>query len=442
MPDRKQKIYIKRCIQWFFIGLLLFSGLYLRFESAKQTHVNHLLSKDAGQYYQYAYNLRHHHVYSKDITVGKGDKQVIRPDAVRTPGYPLFLSLFISDAPNQAILSRIVLAQCLLSTLTVLFGFLLFNRFLSPFWSVAAALLVAVCPHLIVFNSYILTETLFCFFLVFLSWLVSLFVKKPGFLFAVLVGGVCGMSALVRPSMNFFPAVLFVLLILMGGYKKGLKLFLGICIGFVLILSPWIARNLVTLNKVSDGTLMVNFLHHGMYPEFMKDDRPETFGFPYRFDPRSDEITQNTVSVLKEIKARFQKEPFKYLKWYVLQKPVVLWSWGMIQGYDIFVYVVSNSPYLTNPVFRWSYFFMKYIHNALMVLCVFGCVMAWFPKRWLSLSGQAVYTARFVSAMIIYFTLLHMVGAPFPRYSVPLRPFMYAMAVFVPVVLSRKRCND
>ena len=38
--------------------------------------------------------------------------------------------------------------------------------------------------------------------------------------------------------------------------------------------------------------------------------------------------------------------------------------------------------------------------------------------------------ARFISALLIYFTLLHMAGAPFPRYAVPLRPLLYAMAMF------------
>jgi 4-amino-4-deoxy-L-arabinose transferase-like glycosyltransferase len=420
---------------------ILVSGFYLRFESAKKTYIDHPLSHDAGQYFQYAYNLRHHHVYSKDIGVGKEGEQGNHPDALRTPGYPLFLSILINDVPNQKILSRIVLTQCILSVLTILFVFLLFNRFLSPLWSVAVAIIVAVSPHLIVFNSYVLSETLFCFCIVFLSWLVSLFVEKPGFYFAVLIGVVCGVSALVRPSMNFFPAVLFFVLIFMVGGKKGLKLFAGILIGFVLIMAPWFARNMVTLNKVSDGTLMVNFLHHGMYPNFMKDDRPETFGFPYRFDPRSDKISRNTASVLKEIKSRFHDEPLKYLKWYIIQKPKVFWSWGMIQGYDIFVYMVSASPYFTDSVFQWSYLFMKSVHNILVVLCAFGCVAAWFPIRWLCLPDQAVYTARFVSTLLIYFTLLHMMGAPFPRYSVPLRPFMYAMAMFVPVALNRTRRN-
>ena len=38
--------------------------------------------------------------------------------------------------------------------------------------------------------------------------------------------------------------------------------------------------------------------------------------------------------------------------------------------------------------------------------------------------------ARVVAALLLYFTILHIIGAPFPRYSVPLRPFQYGMALF------------
>lgn len=420
-----------------FIALLLvlIGGCFLRFESARDTQVDHPLSHDAGEYYQYAYNLRHHHVYSNDISFGERNGADVHPDAVRTPGYPMFLSLFVDGPPSRRILSHIVWAQGIFSALTILFAFLLFRRFLTPLWAIAGGLFVAICPQLIVFNSYILTESVFCFLIVVLAWLVSMFVNKQNFRFALALGILSGLSALVRPSMNLIVLVFFVWLMFMAGGRKGLKLFAGVFIGFMLIMSPWIVRNIVTLKRVSDGTLMINFIHHGMYPDFMMEGRPETFGFPYRDDPRSDEIGRNLASAVNELKNRFSQDPLKYLKWYIFKKPVVFWSWGMIQGYDIFVYIVSDSPYFRDPVFRWPYFFMKSTHNALAVLCLFGCLMAWLPKQVIKLPEAAVHTARFLSAMLIYFTLLHMAGAPFPRYSVPLRPFMYGMAAFVPVAM-------
>lgn len=421
------------------IMLIMAFGVMLRIVSITGTHVPVPLSHDAGQYYQYAYNLRHHHIYSKDIAA---DSAGISPDALRTPGYSIFLALFANNVPNEKILSRIVWAQCLLSAATVVFAFFLFERFLSLFWSLVGAFLVAISPHLIAVNSYILTEPLFCFLMVLLCWRVSVFFEKPGFAGAIVLGGICALTALVRPGANYLPLVFLIILIGFWKWKKGLKFFVGVISGFIIVFSPWVIRNLVTLHRVSDNTLMVNFLHHGIYPDFMYGGNPQTYGFPYRFDPRANEIGKDSVSVLKEIAGNFQREPGRYLKWYLLKKPLALWSWSLIQGRDIFVYRVSHSPYFDNPLFQWTWYVMRSLHNALVVLCAMGCAMAWLPNSFLRLSDQSLYTARFISLLLIYFTLLHMIGAPFPRYSVPLRPFLYGLALFVPVALKRRQQTD
>jgi hypothetical protein len=419
--------------------LIVIAGLIMRIESVIKTHVLVPLSHDAGQYYQYGYNMRHHHIYSKDIAV---DNAIISPDALRTPGYPIFLALFTNDVPNEKILSDIVLAQCLLSGVTLIFAFFLFQKFLSFFWSLASASLTAVSPHLIAANSYILTESLFCFILVLLCWQTSVFLGKPKILRAFLLGGICAFGALVRPSLNAFPIVFLVILVSVFHWEKGIKYFVGVFVGFILFFSPWIIRNIITLHEVSDSTLMAGFLHHGVYPDFMYEQMPETYGFPYRFDPRADEIGKNVPSVLKEIVNRIKTEPGRYVKWYILKKPMAFWSWGMVQGQDIFVYRVSRSPYFDNPVFQWTWVVMRSLHNALVVLCAVGCALAWLPNSFLRLGDHTLYTARFISSLLIYFTLLHMIGAPFPRYSVPLRPFLYGMAFFVPVVLRRRAENS
>ena len=43
------------------------------------------------------------------------------------------------------------------------------------------------------------------------------------------------------------------------------------------------------------------------------------------------------------------------------------------------------------------------------------------------LSDNALIVSRFVSLVVIYFILVHIVGTPLPRYSVPLRPFIYGL---------------
>ena len=149
--------------------MLLVVGFYLRSESLWQTVVVlPAIRADAGDYFMYAYNLYHHGIYSRDHRgLSEATKiSSILPDAVRSPGYPLFLTLFMGDQPISGILAHVLLIQVLISTLTVALAYLMYRRFLNLPWAASAALLTALSPHLIVVNIYLLTETLFCFFLV------------------------------------------------------------------------------------------------------------------------------------------------------------------------------------------------------------------------------------------------------------------------------------
>jgi hypothetical protein len=168
-----------------------------------------------------------------------------------------------------------------------------------------------------------------------------------------------------------------------------------------------------------------------MYPEFKFDGLDKSYGFPYQYDPRSDEISKSTTSVLKEIARRFRDEPAQHLKWYLIKKPLVFWSWNNIQGFgDVFLYPVHQTPYRTNLLFKWSHFLMRYLHWPLVLFCTVGCMMVWLPQLKHQYPEKSLYVARFVSALLLYFTAIHIIGAPFPRYSIPLRPFLYGMAVF------------
>ncbi len=418
-----------------FLGIIFICGFYLRIESIRGTEVTSPLIHDAGNYYMYAYNLRHKHIYSSEVGNPDNLKSPVTPDAVRSPGYPLFLTLFVDGLPHKKIIYKILTSQMIISTLTILVAFLFFQSFLSKVWGTVAALLVALSPHLIVANSYILTETLFCFFIVVIGCLISLFVAKPSLYTAGIIGAAMGIASLVRPSLQYFPIATAFFLVFHYGRRKGTHFILMMLLGFALTFTPWIIRNVKTLNIIADKSLMINFLHHGLYPDFTFDETPESYGFPYRDDPRSEEISKDVVSVLKEIARRFRLEPLKHLKWFILKKPVSFWSWNIVQGGDAFVYSVSRSPYFSSKFFMWTHHLMHFLHGWLILLCLFGSLMAWLPISIINLPEKSIYVARFASILLIYFTIIHMLGAPFPRYSIPLRPFLYGMALFTPYFL-------
>jgi hypothetical protein len=187
----------------------------------------------------------------------------------------------------------------------------------------------------------------------------------------------------------------------------------------------------VTLGKISDQTLMINFLHHGLYPDFKYQQKPESYSRPYKFDPRSSDINVSVPSVLKEIKNRFLTDTSQHLKWYFLKKPAVFWSWDMVQGRGgIFVYHISQTPYFEKKFFQWTHNFMRFIHGPLVIMSLLASMLVWMVPQSAWINENKFFVVRCVGALLLYYTILHMIGAPFPRYSVPLRPFQYGMAMF------------
>ncbi len=90
-------------VTFILFGLTIITGFYLRSESWIGTTVRRPIQSDASDYFYYAFNMRYHHTYSRDISQAADSKYKISPDAVRSPGYPLMLSLLIDAPPQQKI---------------------------------------------------------------------------------------------------------------------------------------------------------------------------------------------------------------------------------------------------------------------------------------------------------------------------------------------------
>jgi len=412
-------------------GVTLIIGFYLRYEAWLETRVKHPLQQDALDYFSYAYNLRHHKIYSKEFLQPPDSNHRPSPDALRSPGYPLFLAAMVDGPPTRHLIKKIELWQMVVSVLTLVLAFFLFRRILPPPAAMLALIFLALSPHLIMFNNYILTETLFCFLLVLTGLAAWGFVKRPSAWSAALWGGVMGLATLVRPSLQYFPLVAAVLVFAGSGPPKKPGLVPAMLLGFVVIISPWYIRNMVTLGKMSDPKLMVNFLHHGLYPDFKYKQNPASHSIPYRFDPRSPEIRKDLSSVVNEIKNRFRDEPRQHLQWYLLKKPLTFWSWDTVQGHgDTIVYYLSQNPYTHRRFFQWTHKAMRLLHLPLVFLSLAGSLLVWIAPPSVGGDRASMFIARFVSTLLLYYTFIHMIGAPFPRYSVPLRPFQYAMGLF------------
>lgn len=399
---------------------------YLRIVMVEETEVLAPIRADAREYYNYAYNLKSKGIYSlQDIN----DSSTPVPDAERNPGYSLFILPFVEYPPTYEMIERIAWAQVALSVLTLVLAMVWFRSFLPYQWALLAGMFVALSPHLIAANVYVLTETLFTFcltaFLAAVGWLGA----TSHWSKALLAGALLGVALLVRPTLLYFPIFLLPALFFMVPWRRAAALGCVLLLGFCLVYGPWVIRNFSLPGDIQ-STKALDTVHKGMYPDLMYRGDPRTYGFPNRVDPEWNKRADSLAKVLEEIRNRFAAEPVRYLRWYLIGKPVMLLSWDIIVGMgDVFVYPVTKSPYLHLGLFDITHRLMRGFHWPITILALVGCVLSWMPSSRRYLPDNAVISTRIGALVIAYFLLVHMAGTPLPRYGIPLRPLVYGLGV-------------
>jgi 4-amino-4-deoxy-L-arabinose transferase-like glycosyltransferase len=411
--------------------LVLTLTAYIRFTVVERTEVISPYRADAREYFFSAYNLDHYRVFSSQVTWPPEQHPQAPPaDAQVVPGYPLFLLLIGHPEPTLEYEHRITRAQAALSVLSVWLLYGIAARFLRRRWACLVALFAALSPHLTVFSTYVLSETLFCF-LVLASVEASLRAIESGRHWSFLAVGVLwGISALVRPTTLFVVPLAWLIVFVSGRLKPWRAHACVLLLGFALALSPWWARNALLPPSHAESSKLVNFLLHGSYPDFMYDHNPESYGDPYRYDPRAAEYSSSVYSALAHIAQNFHDAPLTNLRWYLIGKPGFFLSWNEMKGAgDVFEYLPMTSPYFTDRFIDATHRISFWLHWPLMMLGLAGaCLPWWRAQRW-GLAGRALLAARLVSAIAFYAIGFHMIGAPYPRYGVPFRPLLYPLAM-------------
>jgi 4-amino-4-deoxy-L-arabinose transferase-like glycosyltransferase len=428
------KIHVPRHV--YVLMAILLVAFDLRIESVVNTVVDTPVRADAREYVLYAHNLKNYGVYSRSDTFAASGQTDPVPDAKRAPFYPLFLALFLDKQPTTGNIALILRVQAVLSTLTVLLVFWLSRRFLPIPMALTASALTAISPHLVTMNIYLLSETLFCFLVVLTMLLIATTTEKSGMTKPVLAGLALGAAVLTHPMLLYFVIPLAFFLLYRWGWKPGWRKVAAVVLGFSLLYGTWIARNINTLGAPGDNTLMLAGLRSGVYANMMYRNDPQSYAYPYRFDPRFEETSRDLSSVMTEIGRMFKEAPVEELRWYLLGKPLLLWSWGNIEGPgDVFIYPVVSTPYRYLPQFKATHALMQATHWIFVALMVGGICIAWLPSRWSGFSDEALFVARAISILLLYHATVMMLSFPLPRYAVPMRPFLHVMSM-LPVAVT------
>lgn len=413
-------------MSWTALALLLALSAQLRIGAALGTVVDTPVRADAADYFWYAFNLKEFGTFSRRPP---GEPLTApEPDSLRSPGYPVLLTLITDHPPTARSLLRIAVVQALLGVAVTGLAFALARSVLPPVWALGAAGLTALSPHLVSAGTYLLTETLFSFavLLPLLALARSGEGRRPAWLLAA--GLLLGLATLVRPTLLYFPVALCGFFVWREGPARALRASALMLLGFGLAVGPWSLRN-AALPGGTDPQLKINMLHHGMYPDFTYEGVPESYGFPYRADPRGSEIGSSLEAVQVELARRFREEPARHLRWFLLGKPVALWGWNDAQAArGPFVYPVLQTPYDSSPLFRASSALMQALHWPLAIFGAAFSLAIWLPMVQRRVPPAAVFPAQACALMVLYVTALHTAGFPLARYMTPFRPELYILA--------------
>ncbi len=203
---------------------------------------------DTTTYLDVALHLLHTGVYPVDT-------------ALRTPVFPTFIALVYWIAGERP--WAFILAQVVISILTVALTWSLGRRLVSRQAALTAAFLMALSLDSITLSFQMVSETTFTFLLVLTLWCWVRFRDSQRPLLLVLSALLMGLAILCRPIAVFFPALLAVTLLIpprrhMAAVARQILAFAAVAL---LVVSPWIWHNargigMRTLSTISAVNLL------------------------------------------------------------------------------------------------------------------------------------------------------------------------------------------
>lgn len=326
------------------------------------------------------------------------------PTAKRTPGYPLFLASVFRVAGRSFNAVRVV--QCVLDTASTYLVFaicvLIFGNYIA---GLLAALAYAIYPPAVLGATYILTETLYTFFLLAFAFTCMQAMKAQKYALFAVSGIFFGLGTLTRPAALPLPIVLLVIAAI---WKRDLwKGFLVLAFAFSLTMLPWGLRNQRDMGKfIPTSTFVGGNLYKGNHlptqgAHLMSTDSLLTQELQYEIAEAS-EVERDSILQAEAIKMiRSQKAQTVVL---TLKKIPRLW---FNLGY-------GRSPSKKSMA-------IAGLHAAFLLLGLYGLVRTPAETRCLNLVPVAT---------IVLSTILYLAVAAVVRFVFPLIPLLLPYSAY------------
>lgn len=411
-------------------GIILLSA-WIQLRVLAGTEVIQPVRADAASYVSYAWNMREFGVFSRAQTWRAETPAAPIPDKLTLPGYPAFLALFLDGRPDHAFIAKVTTVQALLGIGTCALVLMISLRLLPVPAAVAAGTLTAISPHLATISTYLLTESLFTFLLAAFVYTGVRAVQAPERLRWYLASaGLLAAASHVRPQLQALPIVVLLAMAASPVVRKHWKRISAALVLFVALMAPWQLRNAGVERPPGEPDLLATTIYHGSFPGFMYHGESQSRGFPYRFDPLAHKHSESAQAAGAWIRSEFRRDPAGMTRWYLLGKPFYFMSWNIVAGFgDIFIYPVSRSPYLKGGALAPVRALARLLHAPLMTLGIIAILIGAVRPCILTPRTDTRACVRALSIMLLVIVVVHMVGAPFPRYGIPFRWLFYLMAM-------------
>lgn len=197
-------------------------------------------------------------------------------EAFRTPGYPLFIAAIYDLFGANA--WKVLLAQIFLSAGTVVLVFRL-ARYVAPIRvSLVAALVYALEPHVVLYSLQLYSDSLFVFLFLAALVLFCAALQKGEIRIVAIAGFMLGLSALVRPTAQFFmiPLAALALVFACTGPVRRLLIAGTVIVASMLTMFPWAYKNFTEYGHASlsaqGGDYLLNWI--AAYTESARSDVP------------------------------------------------------------------------------------------------------------------------------------------------------------------------
>jgi hypothetical protein len=383
---------------------------------------------DITHYVNYAWNLLHHGVFSR---AAPGPDTPL-PDAMRGPGYPLLLALcmWLGSTEDGSWYPLALQLNVVLGAGTCVLLALLVRRWLGTAGGLGSAAAFAFWPHHIAATGALLVEVAFGFFLVSALLFAARYAATPGKTWAIAAGLSLGYAFLINPVILLF-VPLGALLLLRSAKPSGCAWLL---LASIALIGPWMLRDhLLPAGQHGQSRAAMNFVQ-GSWPTYHK-----AWAFQHRDEIAAaimDEI-QREIDLLSDqpraglaaIGSRIAEEPGYYARWYLLDKPWLLWDWDIRLGIGDVHYHrhVEPSPLETHFLLRTLKQAYKSANPLLFALACLAAIAA-AAQAGRRQPNASVLVGALIGLLFIYITAIHCVFQAEPRYATAYRWLQVALA--------------